>query len=164
MRYFITFACYGWHLHGEEAGSVDRDHNVPGGRLLPAHPQHADAERQLMDQSPYFLDQGSRNVVLKSLREVCLHRDWSLLAAHVRTNHVHVIVEAEVRPEKIMNDFKSYASRSLSRAGFGEANRKRWARHGSTRWLWKDEEVHAAIRYVVDEQGEPMAVFMAEGI
>ncbi len=117
-----------------------------------------------MDQPPYFLDQGSREVVLKSLHEVCLHRGWSLLAAHVRTNHVHVIVEAEVRPEKIMNDFKSYASRNPCRLGFGDANRKRWARHGSTRWLWKDKEVQDAIRYVVDEQGEPMAVFVAEGI
>ena len=39
--------------------------------------------------------------------------------------------------------------------------RKRWVRHGSTRWLWKRENVSAAIRYVVDEQGDPMAVFEA---
>jgi hypothetical protein len=37
----------------------------------------------------------------------------SLLAAHVRTNHVPVVVEAEVRPETIMNTFKSYASRGF---------------------------------------------------
>lgn len=24
MRYFITLACYGTHLHGHESGSVDR--------------------------------------------------------------------------------------------------------------------------------------------
>ena len=30
MRYFITSACYGAHLHGDESGSVDRHHNVPG--------------------------------------------------------------------------------------------------------------------------------------
>ena len=53
-------------------------------------------------------------VVLQALREVCLHRGWSLLAAHVRTNHVHAIVESEVPPEKVMNDFKSYASRDLT--------------------------------------------------
>jgi hypothetical protein len=41
-------------------------------------------------------------------------------------------------------------------------DRKRWARHGSTRWLWKDEEVQQALQYVVDEQGEPMALFIAE--
>jgi hypothetical protein len=56
-------------------------------------------------------------------------------AAHVRTNHVHAVVEAQVRPEKILHAFKSYASRNLNRLGVDEPNRKRWARHGSTRWL-----------------------------
>jgi hypothetical protein len=73
-----------------------------------------------------------------------------------------VVVEAEVRPEKLMNDFKSYASRGLNRLAADGSDRKRWARHGSTRWLWKDQEVREAIRYVVEEQGEPMAVFLAD--
>ena len=60
-----------------------------------------------------------------------------------------------------MNDIKSYASRSLNQTGLDEPARKRWARHGSTRWLWKAEHISAAIRYVVDEQGEAMAVFEA---
>ena len=82
----------------------------------------------------------------------------------VRTTHVHVIVEAHVRPEKVMSDFKSYASRGLNRQGSEEPNRRRWAHHGSTRWLWKDEDVRNAIRYVVEGQGEPMAVFVADGL
>jgi len=73
-------------------------------------------------------------------------------------------VEAKAKPEKIMNDFKSYASRRLNRLGSDAPNRKRWARHGSTRWLFEDENVRQAIRYVVEEQGEPMAVFVTEGI
>ncbi len=159
MRYFITFGCYGGRLHGDESGSVDRSHRLPGSRVLGANPERAEAERELMDQPPYSLDAGARVAVLGALREVCLHRGWGLLAAHVRTNHVHVVVEAEVRPEKIMNDLKSYGSRMLNRLGFDEPNRKRWARHGSTRWLWNDQDVRAAIRYVVEEQGEPLAVF-----
>ena len=59
-----------------------------------------------------------------------------------------------------MNDFKSYASRGLNRLERDGPDRKRWARHGSTRWLWKDEDVREAIRYVVEEQGEDMAVFV----
>ncbi len=89
-----------------------------------------------------------------------MHRGWSLLAAYVLTNHVHVAVEGEPQPEKIMNDFKSYASRSLNRLGRNGPDRKRWARHGSTRWLWKDQDVREAIRHVVEEQGEDMAVFV----
>jgi hypothetical protein len=71
------------------------------------------------------------------------------------------VVEAGDRPEKVMNDFKSYASRALNRLEADTSERKRWARHGSTRWLWKDQDVREAIRYVVEEQGEPMEVFLA---
>ena len=61
-----------------------------------------------------------------------------------------------------MNQFKSYASRELNRLGSDGPNRKRWARHGSTRWLWKDENVKHALQYVIHEQREPMALFVAE--
>ena len=33
------------------------------------------------------------------------------------------------------------------------------AAHVRTRWLWKPEQVSAAIRYVVNGQGDAMAVF-----
>jgi len=75
---------------------------------------------------------------------------------------VHVIVEAEAKPEKVMNDFKSFASRRLNESGIGVKNRNRWSRHGSTRWLFQPADVGAAIRYVVEQQGAPMAVFVSE--
>jgi REP element-mobilizing transposase RayT len=115
-----------------------------------------------MKQAPFKLDGDEREVVLESLKEVCLYRKWGLLAAHVRANHVHIVVEAEVRPEMGMNAFKSYASRSLNRIECDEPDRKRWARHGSTRWLWKERDVREAIRYVVEDQGESMAVFAGD--
>jgi REP element-mobilizing transposase RayT len=159
--YLITFACYGCHLHGDEAGSVDRLHNLPGSRMLEPNARRASAELQRMDQAPYEMDSARREVVVAAVRERCQQQQWRLLAAHVRTNHVHLVVDGEDRPERIMNAVKSYASRCLNRLGWDEPARKRWARHGSTRWLWKAEDVSAAIRYVVDEQGEPMAVFEA---
>lgn len=115
-----------------------------------------------MSQSPYQLDSQSRAIVLQTFQEVCTHRGWHLLAAHVRSSHVHVIVEGDVRPEKVMNDFKVYASRALNQHARDEPGRKRWARHGSTRWLWNDQDVRDAIRYVLEEQGEPMATFLGD--
>lgn len=162
MRYFITLTCYGARLHGDEPGSVDRLHNMFGGRPLEAGPQRARAARRSMNQQPYEMASESRAIVLQTLAEVCSHRGWNLLAAHVRTNHVHVIVAAEVPPEKAMNDFKAYASRALNRLDGNESGRRRWAHHGSTRWLWKDQDVRDAIRYVVEQQGEPMAVFLGD--
>jgi len=86
-----------------------------------------------MEQPPYGLDASRRNVVLTALRQRCQQQQWTLLAAHVRSNHVHVVVDAEVRPERIMNDLKSYASRCLNQSGLDGVTRKRRARHGSTR-------------------------------
>ena len=81
-----------------------------------------------------------------------------LIAAHVRMSHVHVVVAADVVPEVVMQAFKAYASRFL---GEREITRsKRWTRHGSTKYLWKKEDVAGAVRYVIDGQGDPMAVFL----
>ena len=162
MRYFITFACYGARLHGDESGSVDRCHNLFGTRLLEPDSQRLVAERREMLQKAYVLDEAGRAVVLAAIQRHCAHRGWSLLAAHVRSNHVHVVVEAETRPERIMNEFKSYASRELNQLGSDGPDRKRWARHGSTRWLGKDEDVRHALQYLIEEQGDPMALFVAE--
>jgi len=159
MVYLITFSCYGCHLHGSESGSVDRQHNVPGTPTLEGDSTRAAAEAERMDQAPYHLDQVRRDALLEAIQEVCAHRGWSLLAAHVRSSHVHTVVEAEVPPERVMSDFKAYGSRRLNQMRLDEANRKRWARHGSTRWLWKPQHVSAAIQYVVAEQGDAMSVF-----
>ena len=162
MRYFITFTCYGAHLHGDEAGSVDRNHNMFGNRLAEFNAQRVAAKREQMDQESYFLDRDRRVIVLDCLRNGCVHRGWVLWAAHVRTNHVHVVVEADLRPGMVMNALKSYASRGLNQMGIDGPDRKRWARHGSTRWLWKDEDVQEAIRYVTSGQGESMEVYLGD--
>jgi REP element-mobilizing transposase RayT len=84
---------------------------------------------------------------------------WKPLACHVRTNHVHIVVAAEAPPEKVMSDFKAYASGRL-REHLGEpADCKRWTQHGSTRYLWNETHLPAAIDYTVGGQGEPLAVF-----
>jgi REP element-mobilizing transposase RayT len=127
--------------------------------MLEADPLRVAAQRERMDQMPYGMDKVRRDTVLASMIERCSNSNWTLLAAHVRTNHVHLVVAADVRPERVMNDLKSYASRCLNQLGLDEPARKRWARHGSTRWLWESEDVSAAIRYVVDGQGDHLAVF-----
>jgi REP element-mobilizing transposase RayT len=82
-----------------------------------------------------------------------------LLAAHIRTNHVHIVVTSESKPEPVMVAMKAYSSRALNQRGIDTPGLRRWARHGSTRYLWTTESIRAAIRYVVDEQGSAMAVY-----
>lgn len=38
LAYFITYHTYGTWLHGNEAGSVDSQHNIPGTPMLPSDP------------------------------------------------------------------------------------------------------------------------------
>jgi hypothetical protein len=83
-------------------------------------------------------------------------------AAHVRRHHVPTVVAAEAEPERVMQDFKAYASRRLNGMNLDKPNRKRWARHGSTRWLWKSQHVSAAIEYVIAEQGDAMSAFESQ--
>jgi hypothetical protein len=61
-----------------------------------------------------------------------------------------------------MSTLKSSASRALNELGIdGQGERRRWARHGSTRYIWTKEQLSAAIRYVVSGQGEPLSVYEA---
>jgi REP element-mobilizing transposase RayT len=46
-----------------------------------------------MTDPPYLLDLPRANVVLAAIQEVCRFRKWDLIAAHVRSNHVHLIVD-----------------------------------------------------------------------
>ena len=109
-----------------------------------------------MAEPPARFSIEQRATVLGSLVETCLHRDWRLLAAHVRSDHVHAVVVAPCRPELVMHDLKSYATRVLKQ---GNGRQRWWSRHGSTKYLWNAISVEAAIHYVLEAQGEPMAVY-----
>ena len=114
-----------------------------------------------MRQEPYTLDEPRRRVVLRTIREVAHHRKWKLWAVHIRSNHVHVVITADCKPEKVMADLKAWASRRL-REAFGELpDRDRWTQHGSTRYLNDDTSFHAAMTYVIDEQGDVMECYRA---
>jgi len=106
-----------------------------------------------MSQPPVELTRDQRDVVAETIVEVCTHRRWLLHVQNVRTNHVHVIVSAvDVSPEKIMNDFKSYATRRLREAGLIGSDAKVWSRHGSTPHLYDESALLSAIHYVSNLQ------------
>jgi REP element-mobilizing transposase RayT len=100
------------------------------------------------------LDREERVAVLNAFEEVCRYRSWTLLAAHVRPNHVHVVVTAGAPPGRIMGDLKAWATRRLVEAGRRPRATRVWVRQGSTRHLWHRTVVDAACFYVLHEQGE----------
>ncbi len=155
--YLITFCCYGSILPGQ-AGSVDDDTNLYGSRHRPASDPLLRASVTRMKDHPAHLSRSSRQLVLRSILEVCAVRNWKLLAAHVRTSHVHAVLEADATPERVLLDFKVIASRALNNL---QGKRTWWERHGSTRYLWTKSEIDRAVAYVVSEQGVPMSLFEA---
>jgi REP element-mobilizing transposase RayT len=156
--YLLTFACYGARLHGDPRGSVDRHNNAFGGRLLAEDPDRYGKEGSRMLAGGYQLDEPSRSIVLDAIREVCSHESWTLHAAHIRSTHAHVVVSAPGPPERVLGKLKAYASRALNRSE--GSVRKRWARHGSTVYLWQWGHVFDAVEYTHLRQGAPMARYL----
>ncbi len=155
LAYLITFRCYGTWLHGEERGSVDRRHyNRYGTPDMPANTKIFDDEKANLKTSAFVLNQEQRAVVTAAVQEVCANRGYTLYAVNARTNHVHSVVSARSKPEHIMNSFKSYATRKLRQAHLLSDDVKPWSRHGSTPYLWTEDDLRRAIDYVLTGQGD----------
>ena len=155
LAFLITFRCYGSWLHGDERGSVDRrKYNVYGTPDMPANTKLLEDERVELKNPTVVLNRAQRNFVELAIREVCEHRTYVLYAVNVRTNHVHCVVTAPCKPEHVMDSFKAYATRRLRETNLLGRDIKPWARHGSTVYLWTEEQVQQAIDYVINGQGD----------
>lgn len=153
VTYLLTFSCYGTHLRGDEKGSWDRGRGA-------IEPSVALVEygKRVMTHAEAGLELGESTIVLGAIREACLFRGWVLLAAHVRSTHVHVVVAGVAETSYAIRDFKAYSSGALNKRGV----RRRWARGGNARLLRDAGAVRAAVRYVVEGQGAPMAVYPSD--
>jgi len=161
LAYFITFHTYGSWLHGTSKGlgSVDRDHNEIGSEFIEPQEELETERRELMTQDPYLLDEERRNVVRDAIVEICREKNWTLLALHVRSNHMHAVIASDRDASRLMADLKSKSSRALTQAGYENKDRIRWSRHGSTRYLHTHEEVDDKIDYTLFRQGKMMAYY-----
>ena len=113
----------------------------------------------LLKHRPVKLNAQRRRVVEHAIREVCRHREYSLWAFNIRTNHVHTVVSAVVKPEPILQAFHAYATRALRRERLLPMDVRPWSRHGSTPYLWKERHVERAIDYVLYGQGDELPSF-----
>ena len=100
--------------------------------------------QEALARSPFVLETASREVIDTAIRDVCVHRGWTLHALNVRTNHVHLVVSTGSTPEQMMTSLKAWCTRRLRQAGLIPEGIKPWSRHGSTRYLWQIHEIEAA--------------------
>ncbi len=154
LGYLITFRAYGTWLHGDERGSVDRFHRTYGTPVLPPSLQRTNYERRLRKQQPVYFDSRKRASIESGILETCTIRNWWLWAFNVRTNHVHTVLSANCKPERILSALKANATRSMREAGCWKSDRSPWVYRGSKRYLWTERELLDGIAYVTYGQGE----------
>ena len=99
-------------------------------------------------------------IVVEQFRETAAYRGWSLYAAAVMSNHVHLVVGVPEDPDpaKLLHDFKSYATRALKTHGHVPAGARWWTESGSRRKLPDERAVQAAVEYVLRQQ-RPLVVW-----
>jgi REP element-mobilizing transposase RayT len=156
IGYLITFTTYGTWLHGNQAGSIRKNNKISSTELLDANPKLEKVEIAALQNAPFIMNSQKRRIVLEAILEVCRYRNWTAFAIHVRANHVHAVVYGRNPVERIMNDFKAYATKALKKAAIEPLPKKLWTRHGSTRYLWNEQELSDAVHYVRDQQGKMM--------
>jgi len=152
MDYLITFRTYGTWLHGDERGSVDDQHNSWQEPLLETDAKLENFRRRLMKGETVALDLALRSCVMQGMEDVARHRGWTIHALEVLSNHVHVVVSADAKPELVMRDFKAWATRHLREQNLVPPGVPLWAHHGSTRYLRDEHAVIAACEYVKNQQ------------
>jgi REP element-mobilizing transposase RayT len=83
-----------------------------------------------------------------------------LYAFNVRTNHVHIVVNARDKdPDLVLNAFKANATRHMRANGSWAFDYSPWAEKGSKRRLWNERQVRAAVDYVLFGQGDDLPKF-----
>jgi len=153
LAYFLTWHTYGTWLHGDAAGSIDASHNQYGSDHIGHHPKRLERASSWMNHPPLTLDSHAQTAVEAVVAKHCEHRKWLLHASSVRSNHVHVVFAAPgTEPEEVVRQLKQWGTMTLRRRGFVDADRKVWADHASTRYLFNERDVIAAVRYTIEGQ------------
>ncbi len=155
LAYLITFRSFGTWLHGRR-GSVDRFHNIYGTPRLRLNQKRLEYNQRLLKQPPVTLNAPRRRAVLSAINETCKIRKWDLWASNIRSNHVHSVVSANCKPKRVLNALKANATRKMKDAGCWPSQRTPWARRGSKKYLWTEEDLRNAVAYVLYDQGLPL--------
>ena len=163
LAYLLTFRTFGTWLHGDNRGANQRLRRDPHSTRY-VEPNVPLRERMAgsMRQGPTILNLVQREYVAAAIREVCRYRRYNLSALNIRSNHGHVVVSGQIKPEKIVNEFKTYSTRKLRQEKEFSEEQVIWSRGASTRYLWKPRNVEAAIEYVLYSQEDfpPETIFV----
>ena len=116
--------------------------------MLEASQYRQQWEQKQMKHAAVYFNSRQRGIIDHAIREVVEYNKWLLHALDVRRDHVHVVLTALKQPEAVMNSMKTWCTRKLRETRRIPTDTKPWSRHGSTRWLWTEDELREACAYV----------------
>ena len=171
--WFFTWRTYGTWLPGR-AGFVgeyvttdglrvtDNRYGDPAGPAMPLAAYSA----FIRNQPAVFLSGAQAAIVFEQLVETAAYRGRVLDAVAILTDHIHLVFGTPADPDqdKMLDDWKTYASRVLNRHAGWKAPAPRpvwWARDGSKRILKTPANRAGAIRYVRD-QHDPLRLWVSD--
>ncbi len=162
--YFLTFSTYGVRLHGDVRGAILGSRLSRSPQQISASEKINVSARESLKENEFLLSAKQRKIALDSIVNTCRLCGWELIAAHVRSNHVHILLRADQPPEKVMTKIKIYITRDLKYKDFENVRHRKkiWTRHGSTRYIWNKIMIYPVVRYIIDEQGRRMAYYVQD--
>jgi REP element-mobilizing transposase RayT len=163
FAYFLTFRTYATWLHGDLRSSVDPKHNIYGTPKIKPKPKLHQAMKNDCTEDNLIMNASQRNTVLQSIINTCQYNNWYLYASHVRSNHIHIILQSNKIPNDVRKNIKIYATKDLRKHHPELFQRKKfWSEGGSDKNIWAPEFLFPVMYYVIEEQGEKMALYYAK--
>ncbi|QOY90572.1 transposase [Paludibaculum fermentans] len=111
---------------------------------------------------PFLLEKPHRELILETIRKTSAATNYELLAAHIRTTHLHIILDTPSTPEQSMGDLKLACTMALKAANLADAEDRIWADYGHIRPLRSPYALTQAINYILNGQGAPMDIYRDE--
>jgi REP element-mobilizing transposase RayT len=170
-HWLITSTTYGTWLPGDARGfvsnvrfpddSLDR-HNKYGAEYDNDHPRLQELARKRMKGSPIDFTKQHAGVILAQFLETTEIQQWHAHAIAIMNNHFHIVASAleTIPSKKILQSYKSYASRALNSNFPRPDSETWWTESGSRRPLRGEAALAAAIAYVLQQQN-PLLIWSA---
>lgn len=106
-----------------------------------------------MAERPFILEPAMRRIVICAIEDHALWRLWRIDTLHVLSNHVHIVVAAPgYKPEVVVGQFKSWATRRLREHGMLKGRTHVWTKMASTRYINDEASRLVAVDYVKNHQ------------
>jgi putative transposase len=134
-----------WHLHGSLPASL-----LPPPSLLAAGPAFVWLDRQLdtLRRGPMYLRRPDiAQIVVDSIHKGVELRHYELGAYVVMPNHVHLLIQPSIAPERLMKSLKGASAREANRV-LGRTGEPFWQKESYDHWVRNPSEFQKIRMYI----------------